>query len=487
MWKVHPSVKPNKEFQRMEFFGDKIISFILTKILIEQNNEDSEGEKIDEAQLSLNISNMVSKLTMSELGTFLIEDIESHEQINDKVSADCLEAFIGCVYKDGGDVESIIKSIWKDLINHKFEKNAKNQLQEWTQMKGYSPIYIFKKEENGEFSCELNIQGRKCITTASSKQVASIKCAELMMIKLAEKTDSEGKSRFRRSDEFQEEATDRRPRQEGGFSRRSEGGFDRRPRESSAGGFSRRSEGSFDRRPREGSTGGFSRRSEGGSFDRRPREGSAGGFSRRSEGGSFDRRPREGSAGGFRRSEGSFGKDQEKDPQEVLEEVKEALADQEKALQAVLEDQKVVILIEDQEKALQAVLEEVKEALADQEKALQAVLEEVKVVVLIEDQALQEVLEEVKVVLIEDQEKALQAVLEEVKVVLIEDQEKAPQEVLADALKVVSVEGIDLEKRAFLNHLEKALIKNLPMERILTKRQKNEESNLYCSRSTKLW
>jgi ribonuclease-3 len=178
VWKTHPSYEENPEFQRMEFLGDKIIAYCLSEHLV------SQVPKLSEGQLSLNLENMINKNALSKLADFLAEDILYKDSLNDKILADCLEAWIGCVFLDGGDIKSIIETLWKDSLQTNFKKNPKNELQELLQSKKQSPIYIYQSKGK-DFTVQLKINNLEVSATASSKKEASKKAAQMMIQQLS--------------------------------------------------------------------------------------------------------------------------------------------------------------------------------------------------------------------------------------------------------------------------------------------------------------
>lgn len=109
---VHPSIKKNNEFQRLEFLGDRVISFYLAQIIYSISKNLTVGE------MAVIFSSLVSAEKMNQLGKFQLAPYLKHQgKLTKNVVADTLEAVIGALFLDGIDVEKIIKDIWIQDIN----------------------------------------------------------------------------------------------------------------------------------------------------------------------------------------------------------------------------------------------------------------------------------------------------------------------------------------------------------------------------------
>ena len=170
-WSHHPSYKPNKEFQRLEFLGDKLILSEISKLLFHENPTYTEGD------LTMKLSEIVKGHTMSQIGTFLIAKIKHKGDLNSSIICDCLEAWIAAIYLDGGDIQPIIKDLWADVLDKEIVINPKNELQELLQSRKLDFTYNFEETEDN-FKCLLNTGEEEIIAFGTSKKEASIKAAQ---------------------------------------------------------------------------------------------------------------------------------------------------------------------------------------------------------------------------------------------------------------------------------------------------------------------
>jgi ribonuclease-3 len=153
---THPSTsfcrrKKNKfNYERLEFLGDSILSFVIVEYLFGRHPEETEGE------LSRRKAMLVSKAVLSNiskelnLGKFLIlssgeENNDGRKNVNNLENA--LEALIGAMFLDSNveNVKKFIVDMWKNIDEN--EKSApispKTRLQNWTQ-KHYKKLPEYK-------------------------------------------------------------------------------------------------------------------------------------------------------------------------------------------------------------------------------------------------------------------------------------------------------------------------------------------------------
>ncbi len=162
---THPSYKHENQlkhlddFDRLEFFGDTILNFIICKELYRKFPEEKEG------MLSRLRSILVSRKVLSRiaraqglfkhirLGRALREQAEFSKE---KVLADAFEAFLAALYFDRGlkASEDFLLKVFKPYLDIKklfrIDPNPKSTLQELCQKKWQKlPMYESTVEENG--------------------------------------------------------------------------------------------------------------------------------------------------------------------------------------------------------------------------------------------------------------------------------------------------------------------------------------------------
>jgi len=186
-------------YERLEFLGDRVLSFVLGDILFQKFPDDSEG------QLSKKYSNLACGAICVEvaksinLEKYIIMSI-GEDKYNGRKNLsnleNVMEALIGAVFLDGG-IENAIKFIkkhWKSFIDKVSTVNLldpKSFLQEWSQIKFHVlPKYTLKEVKGTDheplFIIEVSIDGvnEKFIGIGGSKKESEKNAAKEMMEKL---------------------------------------------------------------------------------------------------------------------------------------------------------------------------------------------------------------------------------------------------------------------------------------------------------------
>lgn len=175
----HPSCGTNKEFQRLEFLGDKILSFYLSNILFNKCSTLTEG------QLTIALSNLVNQRVLASKASRIISVFQFKTKPNESILSDCFEAWLAAIFLDGGDVESIIFKMFKnELLNVLVSKDSKNILQEFSQQYGLVPEYTYIKDNTGQFVCTVKVDKYIGIGKGSSKKQSSRNAAEALLSKM---------------------------------------------------------------------------------------------------------------------------------------------------------------------------------------------------------------------------------------------------------------------------------------------------------------
>ena len=150
---THKSYNKEKNNEKIEFLGDRVLGLVMAKKLLEIYPNEREGI------LDKKFAALVNKKTCLQIANKL--DLQKYiltlnfknnkNKIEDKVLADSCEALIGSIYLDKGFaiVEKIILDLWsnniKDSINTQID--AKTKLQEFS-LKKFKKLPIYKVISN---------------------------------------------------------------------------------------------------------------------------------------------------------------------------------------------------------------------------------------------------------------------------------------------------------------------------------------------------
>jgi ribonuclease-3 len=143
--------------ERLEFLGDSILSFVVSRHLYKEYPDCNEGMLTNMRSLLVNTKSLAEISGELGFGSHLKlskGEEESHGRENQSLLADCYEAFIGALFIDQG-LEPTVEFIAQTLFPKakKFEsrdalKDPKSLLQEYVQaQKHTSPVYKVLKEE----------------------------------------------------------------------------------------------------------------------------------------------------------------------------------------------------------------------------------------------------------------------------------------------------------------------------------------------------
>lgn len=137
---THPSLEGGKQYQRLEFVGDRVLGLVIAEWLFEEYPD------ADEGGLASRHTNMVRKETLAEVAVVMdlsgfIHMAKSTEDNGGRdkptILADVCEAVIGAVSQDGGynAARKLVRRFWKRYISQKAiaRRDAKTRLQEWVQ------------------------------------------------------------------------------------------------------------------------------------------------------------------------------------------------------------------------------------------------------------------------------------------------------------------------------------------------------------------
>lgn len=192
---THPSFNKqskSSDFQRLEFFGDKVISMVLAEILM-NNFPDA-----NEAELSIMLSNLVNTKALSELALELNIDksiLIDHgtSALKPKILEDAMEAIIGAIYLDSDfkTTSDLLAELYAERViraEKNITKDPKSLLQEWAQKHG-KPIPEYKiiaqtgDAHNPTFTIAAVVEGMgEATAMGTSKKEAQMLAAQKMLL-----------------------------------------------------------------------------------------------------------------------------------------------------------------------------------------------------------------------------------------------------------------------------------------------------------------
>ncbi|MBX9667811.1 MAG: ribonuclease III [Candidatus Obscuribacterales bacterium] len=182
------------DYERLEFFGDAVLKFVVSEYLIDRFPDYNEG------QLTEIRAVLVSDKVLGEIARTMGLDkyilLGRQVQMRPSIMAHALEAMLGAIYQDQGlfHVQNVIVRLFgshaTEIDRDEVKQNFKAQLQEYTQGRAQGlPAYTVLSTEGPPhaptFSIAVSISGEAIATgSGATKKEAEQEAAKNAMAKL---------------------------------------------------------------------------------------------------------------------------------------------------------------------------------------------------------------------------------------------------------------------------------------------------------------
>lgn len=185
-----------ESFETMEFMGDSVLGFIITKFLFDRYQDQQEGF-LTKARTKLVRGNTLAKIA-GKLGMdrFILMDEKGERNgwvRNTKVLEDVFEAFVGAIYMDLGLLHT--KRFVLDIFNNPEvvdlgiideDDNYKDILMRWCQANKFDlPDYTSMSHNQGVFMIQVSVNNQVCgVGRAKNKKGAEQAAAQMALREL---------------------------------------------------------------------------------------------------------------------------------------------------------------------------------------------------------------------------------------------------------------------------------------------------------------
>ena len=134
---IHKSLDPINNNEKLEFLGDRVLGFIISKKLIDIYPDENEGSLDKKFASLVNKNRCLDIANKLELFNYIKTNTNKTNKykIENKILSDTCESIIGAIFLDQGIkvVESFILNMWNDFIVNTKETivDSKTKLQEF--------------------------------------------------------------------------------------------------------------------------------------------------------------------------------------------------------------------------------------------------------------------------------------------------------------------------------------------------------------------
>ncbi|MDC0452669.1 ribonuclease III [Candidatus Pelagibacter sp.] len=150
---THKSFDTKKNYEKMEFLGDRVLGLVIAKKLLETYPDEKEGilDKKFASLVNKNTCLEIAKKINLEKYILTFNPNNKKIKIEDKIISDSCEALIGSIYLEKGlaTAEKVILDLWKNNIIDSIitQIDAKTKLQELS-LKNFKKLPIYKLISN---------------------------------------------------------------------------------------------------------------------------------------------------------------------------------------------------------------------------------------------------------------------------------------------------------------------------------------------------
>ena len=150
---THKSFDTKKNYEKMEFLGDRVLGLVIAKKLLETYPDEKEGilDKKFASLVNKNTCLEIAKKINLEKYILTFNPNNKKIKIEDKIISDSCEALIGAIYLEKGlaTAEKVILNLWKNNIIDSIitQIDAKTKLQELS-LKNFKKLPIYKLISN---------------------------------------------------------------------------------------------------------------------------------------------------------------------------------------------------------------------------------------------------------------------------------------------------------------------------------------------------
>ncbi len=196
---THSSTGAERNYERLEFLGDRVLGLVMAVVLFESFPDENEGDlakRFAALVQGKTLARIAQHINLGDVMQFSDAERAAGGAENENILADGMEAVIGAFYLDSGleACRRLIVDLWGDSIHvmKKPPQDPKTGLQEWSQARSLPlPVYKVVGRDGPDhapiFQIEVMVQGYPpWRTTGSSRRRAEKDAAAMLLAHLEE-------------------------------------------------------------------------------------------------------------------------------------------------------------------------------------------------------------------------------------------------------------------------------------------------------------
>ncbi len=192
---THSSSVDDKNYERLEFLGDRVLGLVMAHALFDHFPDENEGGMARRHSALVQGRTIALIGQQNGIGEYIIMSVAERASgggEKENIVADVMEALFGAIYLDGGldAARGVILRLWGNNIDTLTEApmDPKTELQEWVQARGWPlPVYdIIDKtgpDHAPEFVIEVRVEGQAPVAAAGPSRRQAEKTAARTMLR----------------------------------------------------------------------------------------------------------------------------------------------------------------------------------------------------------------------------------------------------------------------------------------------------------------
>jgi len=196
IWHSSVSGKLVKDYEQLEFLGDRVLALAIATMLYRTFPDAKEGEMSRCLNALVNRSTCADVARSIGIGRFIFmadSEVQAGGRDKNNILGDVIEAVIGCIYIDAGlsRAEAFVERHWghRMLAVRGMAHDAKTVLQEWAQAQKLAPPIYTETSRTGadhspKFTITVSVKGFDSLDAeGSSKREGEQNAARAMLIR----------------------------------------------------------------------------------------------------------------------------------------------------------------------------------------------------------------------------------------------------------------------------------------------------------------